>query len=69
MAYPPSSTISHFKKTFSLSNLNDWYIADGVFFVIRCIILLSNKIAKINQVNSKSCSVARSVCKATDNRH
>ena len=24
MAYPPSSIVSHFKKTFSLSNLNDW---------------------------------------------
>ena len=31
MAYPPSSTVSHFKKIFSMSNLNDWLIADGVF--------------------------------------
>ena len=50
MAYPPSSTVSHFKKIFSMSNLNDWLIADGVFFVIRCIILLSNKTANTNQV-------------------
>ena len=29
-----------------ISNLNDWLIVDGVFFVIRCIILLSNKTGK-----------------------
>ena len=40
MGYPPSSTVGHFKKIFSISNLNDWLIADGVFYVIRCIILL-----------------------------
>ena len=51
MAYPPSSTVSHFKMIFSISNLNDWLIGDGVFFVIRCIILLSNKTEnKINGV-------------------
>ena len=47
MAYPPSSTVSHFKVIFSISNVNDWLIADGVFFVIRCIILLSNKTEKL----------------------
>jgi hypothetical protein len=51
MAYPPSSTVSHFKMIFSMSNLNDWLIADGVFFVIRCIIFISNKTGvKSNQV-------------------
>ena len=53
MAYPPSSNVSHFKKIFSLSNLNDWMIADGAFFVIRCIILLSNK-TEINQSSGLS---------------
>ena len=28
---------------FSISNQNDWIIADGDFFDIRCIILLNNK--------------------------
>ena len=48
MAYPPSSPVSHFKVIFSISNLNDWLIADGVFFVIRYNILLSNKIVGQN---------------------
>ena len=49
----PSSNVSHFKKIFSLSNLNDWMIADGAFFVIRCIILLSNE-TEINQSSGLS---------------
>ena len=43
MAYPLSSTVSYFNQICFISNLNDWLIVDGVFFVIRCIILLSNK--------------------------
>ena len=43
MAYPPSSTVSYFNQICFISNLNDWLIVDGVFYVIRCIILLSNK--------------------------
>ena len=50
MAYPPSSTISYFNQICFISNLNDWLIVDGVFFVIRCIILLSNKSEKLKQV-------------------
>ena len=50
MAYPPSSTVSYFNQICSISNLNDWLIVDGVFFVIRCTILLSNKSEKIKQV-------------------
>ena len=75
MAYPPSSTVSHFKMIFSISNLNDWLIVDGVFFVIRCIILLSNKTENKIQVvylfliDSKQRSVARSVCRPPDDRH
>ena len=46
MAYPPSSTISYFNQIYFISNLNDWLIVDGVFFVIRSIILLSNKTEK-----------------------
>ena len=46
MAYPPSSTVSYFNQICFISNLNDWLIVDGVFFVIRCIILLSNKTEK-----------------------
>ena len=49
MAYPPSSTVSHLKKIVSISNLNDWLIVDGVLFVIRCMILLSNKAVQSNQ--------------------
>ena len=48
MAYPPSSTVSYFNQICLISNLNDWLFVDGVFFVIRCIILLSNKTEKIN---------------------
>ena len=43
MTYPPSSTISHFNQMYFISNLNAWLFADGAFFVIRCIISLSNK--------------------------
>ena len=43
MAYPPSSTVSYFNQICIISNLNDWLIVGGVFFVIRCIILLGNK--------------------------
>ena len=50
MAYPPSSTVSYFNQICFISNLDDWLIVDGVFFVIRCIILLSNKTEKIKQV-------------------
>ena len=46
MAYPPSSTVSYFNQICFISDLNDWLIVDGVFFVIRCIILLSNKAEK-----------------------
>ena len=46
MAYPPSSTVSYFNQICFISNLNDWLIVDGVFFVIRCITLLSNKTEK-----------------------
>ena len=46
MAYPPSSTVSYFNQIYFISNLNDWLIVDGVFFVILCIILLSNKTEK-----------------------
>ena len=73
MAYPPSSTVSYFNQVRFVSNLNDWLIADGVFFVIRCIILLSNKTGKLKHVAyllfvSKRCSVERSVYRPTDNR-
>ena len=66
MAYPPSSTVSYFNQVCFISNLNDWLIADGVFFAIRCIILLSNKTEKIKQVVyllfvSKCSSVERSL--------
>ena len=50
MAYPPSSTVSYFNQICFISNLNDWLIVDGVFFDIRCIILLSNKTEKLKQV-------------------
>ena len=50
MAYPPSSIVSYFNQICFISNLNDWLIVDGVFFVIRCIILLSNKTGKMKQV-------------------
>ena len=43
MAYPPSSTVSYFYQICIISNLNDWLIVDGVFFVFQCIILLGNK--------------------------
>ena len=43
MTYPPSSTVSYFNQICFISNLTDWLIVDGVFFVIRCIILLSEK--------------------------
>ena len=46
MAYPPSSSVSYFNQICFMSNLNDWLIVDGVFFVIRCIILLCNKTEK-----------------------
>ena len=46
MAYPPSSTVSYFNQICFISNLNDWWSVDGVFYVIRCIILLSNKTKK-----------------------
>ena len=74
MAYPPSSTVSYFNQIYFISNLNDWLIVDGVFFVIRCIILLSNKTEKMKQVVSllflsKRCSVERSLYRPTDSRH
>ena len=43
MAYPPSSTVSYFNHICIIYNPNDWLIVDGVFFVIRSIILLGNK--------------------------
>ena len=46
MTYPPSSTVSYFNQICFISNLNDWLIVDGVFFDIRCIILLSSKTEK-----------------------
>ena len=49
MVYPPSSTVSYFNQICFISNLNDWLIVDGVFFVIRCIILLSNKTEKMKK--------------------
>ena len=49
MAYPPSSTVSYFNQICFISNLNEWLIVDGVLFVIRCIILLSNKTEKWNE--------------------
>ena len=74
MAYPPSSTVSYFKQICFLSNLNDWLIVDGVFFVIRCIILLSNKTEKLTQVTcllflTKCCSFERSLYWPIDSRH
>ena len=74
MAYPPSSTVSYFNQIYFISNLNDWLIVDGVFFVIRCIILLSNKTEKMKQVVyllflSKRCSVERSLYRPRDSRH
>ena len=73
MAYPPSSTVSYFNQICFISNLNDWLIVDGVFFVIRCIILLRNKTEKMKQVVyllflSKRCSVERSLYRPTDSR-
>ena len=73
MAYPPSSTVSYFNQICFISNLNDWLIVDGVFFVIRCIILLSNKTEKLKRVVyllflSKRCSVERNLCRPTDSR-
>ena len=73
MAYPPSSTVSYFNQICFISNLNDWLIVDGVFFVIRCIILLSNKTEKMKQVVyllflSKR-SVERSLYRLIDSRH
>ena len=44
MTYSPSSTVSHFDQIYCVSNLSDWLIADRVFFAIRCITSLSNKI-------------------------
>ena len=64
MAYPPSSTVSHFEKVFSLSNVTDWLIADGDFFVIRCIILLSNK-TEINQSSGLSIFLFEALCSRT----
>jgi len=74
MAYPPSSTISYFNQICFTSNPNDWLIVDGVFFVIRCIILLENKTEKLKQVVyllflSKRCSVERSLHRPTDSIH
>ena len=74
MAYPPSSTVSYFNQVCFISNLNDWLIVDGAFFVIRCIILLSNKTEKMKQMVyqlfvSKGCSVERNVYRPRDNRH
>ena len=71
MAYPPSSTVSYFNQICFISNLNDWLIVDGVFYVIRCIILLSNKTEKMKQVVyllflSKCCSFERSLYSPTD---
>ena len=71
MAYPPSSTVSYFNQICFISNLNGWLIVDGVFYVIRCIILLSNKAEKMKQVVyllflSKRCSVERSLYRLTD---
>ena len=43
MAYPPSSTVSYFSQICFISNLNDWLIVDGVFFVIRCIKIQDSK--------------------------
>ena len=74
MAYPPSSTVSYFNQICFISNLNDWLIVDGVFSVIRCIVLLSNKTEKMKQVAyllflSKRCSVERSLYRPIDSRH
>ena len=74
MAYPPSSAVSYFNQIYFISNLNDWLIVDGDFFVIRCIILLSNKTEKLKQAVyllfvSKRFSVQRSVYRPTDTRH
>jgi hypothetical protein len=70
MAYPPSSTVSYFNQICFISNLNDWWSVDGVFYVIRCIILLSNKTKKGNVVYllflSKRCSVERGLYRPTD---
>ena len=74
VAYPRSSTVNYFNQMCSVSNLNDWLFVDGVFFVIRCIILLSNKSEKLKQVASllfltKCCSVERSLYRPIDSRH
>ena len=73
MAYPPCSTVSYFNQIYFISNLNDWLIVDGVFFVIRCIILLSNKTENMEQVVnllflSKRCSVEWSLYWPIDSR-
>ena len=56
MAYPPSLTVSHFNQIFSISNLNDWLIADGVFFIIRRIQVMYLLFV------SKRCSVEWNAC-------
>ena len=73
MAYPPSSTVSYFNQICFISNLNDWLIVDGVFFVIRCITLLRNKTEKMKPVVyvlflSKRCSVERSLYRPIHSR-
>jgi hypothetical protein len=73
MAYPPSSTVSHFNQICFISNLNDWLIVDGAFFVIRCTILLSNKFEKMKHVVylfflSKRYSVERRPYRPRDTR-
>ena len=65
MAYAPSSAVSHFKKIVSISNLNDWLIADGVFFrhsMYHFVIKLKEKSSGVPMFYSKRCSVARSMC-------
>ena len=74
VAYPPSSTVSYFNQICFISNLNDWLIVDGVFFVIRCIILLSNKTEKMKQVAyllflSNRCAVDPSLYRPIDSSH
>ena len=73
MAYPPSSTVSYFNQICFVSYLNDWLIVDGVFFVIRCIVLLSNKTEKMKHVVyllflSKRCSVEQNLYRPTNSR-
>ena len=50
MAYPPSSNVSYFNKILFISYQNDWLLGDGAFFVIRCIISLSNKTKIPNEI-------------------